>query len=488
MATTNAVRELRTQMVIDGEFVQSADGDRFDTVNPATGEVLAVVPLGGSQDIDRAVAAARRALDGPWRDARPRDRQRIINRLAELVAENAEELVELDVLDAGGTVTRVRRRADDAVGLLDWYAAQARGIRGETIENSRPQPFFSYTRKEPVGVVGSITPWNAPLTIALWKLGPVLAAGCTMVHKPAEQSPLSAIRLAELCLEAGVPPGVVNVVTGGGEAGARLAAHLDVDKVSFTGSVETGQAIIRASAGNIKRLTMELGGKSPNVIFADADLDVALPAAANAVFGGSGQVCAAGTRLLVERPIFEQVVEVVTKLGAQMSVGDPRDPETDLGPLISAEQVDRVLGYVASGAAEGARLRSGGSRPTDAACAHGYFVSPTVFTDAEPGMRIFSEEIFGPVLVAVPFDAFDEAMSLANATRYGLAAGIWTSNMSVANRAAAAIRSGTVWINTYSQLDPAVPMGGYRMSGYGRELGHEQIDEYLQVKSVWMPA
>lgn len=474
-------------MIIDGQRVEAANGRTLETINPTNGEALASVPRAGAEDVNRAVVAARRAIDGTWGAATPSDRQQVISRLAELVAHHADELIALDVLDGGGTITRVGRRTKEAAALLRWYAAQARTIRGQTIENSRPQPLVSYTIKEPVGVVGAITPWNAPLTMAIWKLGPVLATGCTLVHKPAEQSPLSAIRLAELCLEAGVPPGVVNVVTGDGEAGAALAGHLDVDKVSFTGSVETGQAIIRASASNVKRLTMELGGKSPNIIFADADLDAAVPAAANAVFGGSGQVCAAATRVLVQRPIYEEVVRSITRLGCEMTLGDPFDPGTDLGPLISGEQLERVLDYIESGVKEGAQLRSGGAWAADVNGGRGHFVAPTVFAGAQPQMRVFAEEIFGPVLVAVPFDSFEEAIALANATRYGLAAGVWTTDIGTAHRAVAALRSGTVWVNTYSQLDPAVPMGGYRMSGYGREMGDEQIEEYLTIKSVWMP-
>lgn len=472
------------KLLIDGTFIEAADGRVLDTVNPATGAVITTVARAGSLDVDRAVAAARAALSGPWRSFGPDKRQQVLLRLSELVVAHGEELAMLDVTDVGRTIAAARFLIADAAELLRWYASAARTVRGQTIENSRRGDLFTYTLKEPVGVVGAITPWNAPLTMAIWKIGPVLATGCTVVHKPAEQSPLSALRFAQLCLEAGVPAGVVNVVTGDAEAGAALAGHSDVDKVSFTGSVETGRRIVEASAGNLKRLTMELGGKSPNIIFPDADLSLAIPGAASAIFIGSGQVCAAGSRLFVHRSIFDEVLAGVAEAGQKMTIGDPVDPATQLGPLASREQLDRVLGYLASGVEEGGRIVSGGERLTRGALADGFYVPPTIFTEVNERMRIVREEIFGPVVVAVPFDTIDEVTLAANDTPFGLAAGVWTRDIGNVQKMTRGLRAGNVWVNTYGALDPAVPMGGFKLSGYGKDLGDEQINEYLATKAV----
>jgi aldehyde dehydrogenase (NAD+) len=475
------------RMLIDGKWVEAASGKTFETINPSTGEVLAAVAEGDSEDIDRAVEAARRAFNGPWSKCKPFERQNLLLKLADLVERHFEELAALDTLDMGAPISRTKGMRQRAIGLLRYYAGQATAIHGETIENSLPGEFVSYTLKEPVGVIGAIIPWNAPLTSSIWKIGPALATGCTVVLKPAEEAPLTPLRLAELCLEAGVPPGVVNVVPGYGEtAGAALASHPDVDKVAFTGSHLTGQKIVRASAGNLKRVSLELGGKSPDVVFADADLDAAVPGAAMAVFTNSGQICSAGTRLFVERRIYEEFTGRVAEFSKSLRVGNSSAPETQIGPLVSPEQLDRVTGYLAIGRQEGARPLSGGERLTDGDLAKGYFVPPTVFADVRDDMRIAQEEIFGPVISAIPFTDLDEVIARANATSFGLGSGLWTRDVSKAHKLARGIRAGSVWINCYQAMDPAVPFGGYKMSGYGRESGKQHVEEYLNVKAVWI--
>jgi aldehyde dehydrogenase (NAD+) len=475
------------RMLVDGKWLEAASGKTFETINPSTGEVLARVAEGDAEDIDLAVAAARRAFEGPWSRFKPFERQNLLLRLADLVERHFEELAALDTLDMGAPISRTLSSRLRAVGMLRYYAGQAVSIHGETIENSLPGDYVSYTLKEPVGVVGAIIPWNGPLTATIWKIGPALATGCTVVLKPAEEAPLTPLRLAELCQEAGVPPGVVNVVPGYGEtAGAALAAHRGVDKVAFTGSHLTGQKIVQASAGNLKRVSLELGGKSPDVVFADADLDQAVPGAGMAVFANSGQICSAGTRLFVERGIYEEFSARVAEYGRSLRVGDGRDPETQVGPLVSAEQLDRVTGYLAIGRQEGARPLSGGERLTEGALAKGFFVPPTVFADVRDDMRIAQEEIFGPVISALPFDGIEEVIARANATSYGLGSGLWTRDVTKAHRLARGIRAGSVWINCYQAMDPAVPFGGYKMSGYGREGGKQHVEDYLNVKSVWI--
>ncbi|ODT19295.1 MAG: betaine-aldehyde dehydrogenase [Hyphomicrobium sp. SCN 65-11] len=475
------------KLLIDGKWTEAASGKTFNSINPATGEVLAKVAEGDAVDIDRAVAAARHAFEGPWRKVKPYERQQLLLKIADLVEKHFEELSLLDTLDMGAPVSRTRNNKRRAVGMLRYYAGMATSIHGETIENSLPGEFVSYTLKEPVGVVGGIIPWNGPLGTSIWKIGPAIATGCTIVLKPAEEAPLTPLRLAELIMEAGVPPGVVNVVTGYGEtAGAALSSHPGVDKVAFTGSHVTGQSIIKASAGNLKRVSLELGGKSPDIVFADANLDEAVPGAGMAVFANSGQICSAGTRLFVERKIYDEFVERVGQFGKGLKVGNGLDPETQIGPLVSEEQLQRVTNYLNIGKQEGARAIAGGARLTEGALAKGYFVPPTVFAGVSDEMTIAKEEIFGPVISAIPFDDIDEVIQRGNATNFGLGSGVWTKDVSKAHKVAKSLQAGSVWVNCYQAMDPAVPFGGYKMSGYGREGGLQHLDEYLNVKAVWI--
>jgi aldehyde dehydrogenase (NAD+) len=495
MAVTQAVPFTRhpyadgsyKQMLIDGKWVDAASGKRFETHNPATGELLATVAEGDAEDINRAVAAARRAFEGPWSKVKPYERQALLLKLADLIETHFDELSALDTVDMGAPLSRTRAYRGRALGMLRYYAGQATALHGETIENSLPGEIFSYTLKEPVGVVGAIIPWNGPLTATIWNIGPAIATGCTVVLKPAEEAPLTSLRIAELCMEAGIPAGVVNVVPGYGEtAGAALAAHPDVDKVAFTGSHITGQSIIRASAGNLKRVSLELGGKSPDIVFADADLEAAVPGAAMAVFANSGQICSAGTRLFVESKIYDEFVSRVADYGKQLKVGNGLDPNTQVGPLVSQQQYDRVSDYLSIGQKEGARALAGGGKLTEGGLAKGYFVQPTVFAGVEDSMRIAQEEIFGPVISAISFKDTDELIKRANATMFGLGSGVWTTNVGKAHSVAKALRAGSVWVNCYQAMDPAVPFGGYKMSGYGRESGKQHVEEYLNVKAVWI--
>jgi len=475
------------RLLIDGKHCEAASGRTFKAINPSTGGVLADVAEGGVEDINRAVAAARRAFEGPWAKVKPFERQNMLLKLADLVEREFELLASLDTLNMGAPISRTMAGFRRTVGMLRYYAGQATSIAGETVQTSLPGEYVTYTVKEPVGVVGAIIPWNNPLAAAVWKTGPAIATGCTMVLKPAEEAPLTSLRFGELCLEAGVPPGVVNVVTGLGEvAGAALAKHPDVDKVAFTGSHFTGQKIVEASAGNLKRVTLELGGKSPDIVFADADLDITVPGAAMAVFANSGQICSAGTRLFVERKIYDEFTAKVADFGKSLKVGISSDPQTQVGPLVSEEQLRRVTGYLDSGKSEGARAVSGGARLTDGALAKGYFVPPTVFADVKDEMKIAREEIFGPVISAIPFTDIDDVLARANRTSFGLGSGVWTRDITKAHKLAAGIRAGSVWINCYQAMDPVMPFGGYKMSGYGRESGSGHVEEYLNVKAVWI--
>jgi phenylacetaldehyde dehydrogenase len=475
------------QLLINGKWVDAASGKTFPTYNPATGDVLANIAEGDKEDINRAVAAARAAFEtGPWRKLTPSERGRMIWRLAELIEKHAEEFAQLESLDNGKPVT-VARVADvpATIDMFRYMAGWATKIEGNTITLSgQGDKFFAYTLREPVGVVGQIIPWNFPLLMAAWKLAPALATGCCVVLKPAEQTPLSVLRLGELIQEAGIPDGVINIVPGYGEtAGAALSAHPDVDKVAFTGSTEVGKLILHAAAGNLKKVSLELGGKSPNVVFQDADIEQTIPGAAMAIFFNHGQCCCAGSRLYVEEKQFDKVVAGVSDIASKIKVGPGMDASTDMGPLVSEEQMNKVCGYLESGLAEGAKATAGGSRHGD----KGYFVKPTVLVNTNEKMKVVREEIFGPVVTATPFKDVDDLIAKANNTEYGLAAGVWTRDIAKAHRTASKLRAGTVWINCYNVFDAALPFGGFKQSGWGREMGHEVLNLYTEVKSVCTP-
>ncbi|MEQ6335358.1 aldehyde dehydrogenase family protein [Sphingobium sp. MK2] len=473
-------------MLIGGQRVPALSGQRFETRNPATGDLLATVAQGSAEDVDRAVKSARTAFEGPWRRMKPVERQRIMLRLADLVEQHFEELAMLDTLDLGAPYSRTIMGKARAGALLRYYAGQATLITGDTIDNSAMGDVLSHTLKEPIGVVAAINPWNGPIGMSVWKAGPVLATGCTLVMKPAEQTPLSALRFGELCLEAGVPDGVINIVTGLGDAGAALSSHPDVDKIAFTGSTGVGEKILHAAAGTMKRVTVELGGKSPNIVFADADLDKAVPAAAMAVFANAGQICSAGTRLFVQSTIHDEFMERLAAFTKTIKVGDPLDPTTQMGPVVSLAQMDKILAFIEGANTEGARPLTGGNRMSGAGYDAGYFIEPTIFTHVADDMTIAREEIFGPVLSAFTFDTIEEVLTRANATEFGLGSGVWTRDLATAHRMARGIRAGSVWVNCYQMLDPAVPFGGYRMSGFGRESGAHHIEDYLETKAVWI--
>ncbi len=474
------------KMFIDGKWVEAASGKTFPTYNPATGEVLAQIAEGDREDIDRAVKAARKAFEsGPWPEMTASQRGRLIWKLGDLIEEHLEEFAQLESLDNGKPLS-VARVADVplAADLFRYMAGWVTKIEGNTIPisaSSKHVKYFAYTRREPVGVVGQIIPWNFPLLMAAWKLGPALATGCTVVLKPAEQTPLSALLLAELIAEAGFPDGVVNVVPGYGEtAGAALASHPEVDKIAFTGSTEVGKLILQAAAGNLKKVSLELGGKSPNLVFADADMKATIPGAAGAIFFNHGQCCCAGSRLYVEQSIFDHVVHGVAEQAKKIKLGPGFDPETSMGPLVSEEQMNRVCSYLEIGLSEGAEAVVGGHKRPGS----GYFVEPTVMVKTKPDMKVVREEIFGPVVCAMPFRDVDKLIAEANQSEYGLAAAVWTRDISKAHRIAEKLRAGTVWINCYNVFDAALPFGGYKQSGWGREMGHEVLELYTEVKAV----
>ena len=470
-----------TKFLINGEWVEPASGKYYDDVNPSTGATLAKVAEGGAEDIDRAVKAARAAFEGPWAKIHPGDRGRMLYKLAQLVRDNAEELAEIDALDAGKPITNsLRVDIPAAIDCFEYYAGWSDKLHGETVPVRAPA--FTYLVRQPLGVVGQIIPWNFPVMMAAWKLAPALACGNTTVLKPAEQSPLSALKLGELCLEAGLPPGVVNIVTGFGEAGAALVEHEDVDKIAFTGSPEVGRIIVRASAATLKKVSLELGGKSPNLILADADLEAAIRGASGGVFFNQGEVCSAGSRILVDQSIYDEFLDGLTKRADSIKVGDPLDPKTYMGPVVNDEQFERVMGYIDIGKDEGAKLVSGGERIGDS----GYFVQPTIFADVNNRMRIAQEEIFGPVASVIPIKDVDEAVRIANDTSYGLAAAVWTRDVAQAHDVASRLKAGTVWVNTYGATDTRSPWGGFKDSGFGRELGRQALDLYTEYKSVWI--
>jgi len=482
-AATFMAKELK--MLIDGKWVGAKSGKTFTVEDPATEETIAQVPAGDKADIDLAVGAARRALEsGPWSRLSPGERSRLVWRLGDILEQHADEFAQLEALDNGKPVTNARR--GDVAGSIDMFrymAGWATRLGGETIPVSSAGNWHAYTLREPVGVVGQIIPWNFPLMMAAWKLAPALAAGCTIVLKPAEQTPLSALRFGELLQEAGIPDGVVNIVTGYGEtAGAALAEHPDVDKVAFTGSTEVGKLIVKAAAGNLKRVSLELGGKSPAIVFPDADLEQAVAGTADAIFYNQGQCCTAGSRLFAHKSVYDRVVDGIVAQAGKLKIGHGLDPTVNLGPLVSKEQHQRVTGFIESGRKEGAEVVTGGN----VAGNQGYFVEPTVLAKTNRDMRVVREEIFGPVVCVQSFDddSLEAVAKFANDTEYGLQASVWTQNLGIAHMMARKIKAGTICINTHNYGDPAWPFGGYKQSGWGREMGKEVMEHYTETKSV----
>lgn len=469
-----------TQLLINNEWVESVSKKKFATINPATGEVICEVAEADAADVDKAVQAARKAFNGEWRKISATERGNLLYRLADLIEENIDELARLETLDNGKPINDSVGDIESVIACYRYYAGWADKVQGKTIPINGP--YFCYTRHEPVGVVGQIIPWNFPLLMQAWKLAPALATGNTVVMKTAEQTPLSALRVGELIVEAGFPAGVVNILSGyGPTAGAAIAHHRDIDKVAFTGSTEVGHLIMEAAAkSNLKRVTLELGGKSPNIVFADANIDAAIQAAHEAIFFNQGQCCSAGSRLFVEAKIYDQFVNRSVEAARQRTVGDPFDPNTQQGPQVDQEQFNRVMSYIESGKREGAQMLYGGNRVGD----RGYFITPTVFADVRDEMKIAQEEIFGPVMSIIKFQDVEEVIQRANNTMYGLAAAVWTQDITKAHAIANNVRAGTVWVNCYDVFDAAAPFGGFKQSGMGRELGEYGLQQYTEIKTV----
>jgi aldehyde dehydrogenase (NAD+) len=474
-------------MLIGGEWVDARSGATFETVDPFTGRAWAEIPRAGPEDVDAAVGAARAAFDdGPWPRATGTERARLLRRLADLIAESAERIAIVETTDNGKLIREMEGQLRGLADYYHWFAGAADKIHGRTIPADRAN-FLIYTVPEPVGVVAAITPWNSPVLLMSWKVAPALAAGCTVVVKPAEQAPASTLEFAALVQEAGFPDGVFNVVTGDGpEAGAPLVAHPGVDKVAFTGATSTGRAVMRGAADHLARVSLELGGKSPNIVFADADLDAAANGVVAGIFAATGQTCMAGSRLMVEDAVHDELLERLAERAEAIRLGDPLDPETEMGPVAFREHLDNVQQAIAAGRDQGARLVSGGGRPDAPELADGYFVQPTIFGEVDNAMGIARDEVFGPVLAALRFDSEDAAVALANDTPFGLAAGVWTRDVQRAHRVAHAIRAGTVWINAYRSVGPMAPFGGFKQSGMGRENGLDALHEYTETKTVWV--
>jgi aldehyde dehydrogenase (NAD+) len=470
----------QTRLLINNQWVDPVEGGTFDTLNPATGEVIAKVAAATAADVDKAVKAARKALEsGPWKTMDAADRGKLMFRLADLIEKNAEELAQLEALNSGKTINDARGDMNGVANTLRYYAGWADKVEGRTVPVRGP--FLSYTLRQPVGVVGQIIPWNFPLLMLAWKWGPALACGNTIVMKPAEQTPLTAIRAGELAIEAGFPPGVINLLQGYGETcGDAMVKHPGIDKIAFTGHVDTARIIQKNAADSLKRVTFELGGKSPNVIFADADMDKAVAGAFHAIYFHGGQCCTAGSRLFVQENVRQEFVERLAEKSKERRLGDPLDPKTEQGPQVSQEQMDKILGYVNLGQKEGATLLTGGQRHGN----KGFFVEPTVFDNVKDEMAIAKDEIFGPVVSVLPFKTMEEVVERANNTSYGLAAAIWTRDIDKAHRYAREVKAGTVWVNCYHVVDTTTPFGGFKMSGQGRENGEAALEHYTELKTV----